>query len=480
MLDLRSYKQAGAKLTDYLPWAALIAGSIYWDFVGAAYPAWFDVAEPVAFFIYPVALVFAIFRYRLFDLEFFVHRSLVYGGVSTILLLAVYVMLALGGVKLASVLEGGPITIAAAACALALGFLYAPLKRVVEGAIDSRLFPERVALRERLGEMVRDLPGRGQLAKMADTLVAELVEIFAVERACLLIADRDSDLLVGRAARYCDEREHGLLFPKSDPFIRFLAERGLATVAERWPRTMILAARIRQMGGAVAVPIMRSGELTGLLILGPRRDGKEFGAEERQLLDLLGHHVATVLENAHLFESATLDGLTGLLRREPVLFEVQREIDRAVRYERPLSVAMIDIDRFKVVNDALGHIAGDVILRQTAEKLAEGLRSTDVLGRYGGEEFLALLPETDRRLSRSVAERMRQAVAGHNVQIEGRAVGVTVSIGIVTLQDLPAGVEPTVEALIEAADASLYEAKREGRNRVAQSTPSPADAVQEH
>ena len=164
-----------------------------------------------------------------------------------------------------------------------------------------------------------------------------------------------------------------------------------------------------------------------------------------------------------------------------MLAEAQREIDRAVRYKRPLSVAMIDIDRFKVVNDALGHVAGDVILRQTAEKLTEGLRSTDVLGRYGGEEFLALLPETDRRLSRKVAERVRQAVAGHNVQIEGRAVGVTVSIGLVTLQDLPEGAKPTVETLIEAADVSLYEAKREGRNRVALTHRGPApDTALEH
>ena len=246
--------QALLVLLGVLPWAVLITASIYWDFAGVPYPGWFDAVEPVTFFIYPVALVFAIFRYRLFDLEFFVRSSLVYGGVSTILLLAVYLVLALGGVKIASVLEGGAVTIAAAACALALGLLFSPLKRVVERAIESHLFPERVALRERLGQLVRDLPGRGQLPAMADTLVSEVVEVFAVERACLMIADRDSDLLVGRAARQCGEQAHGLLFPKADPFVQFLAERGLATAEDRWPRTMVLTgpypADGRRHGGA--------------------------------------------------------------------------------------------------------------------------------------------------------------------------------------------------------------------------------------
>jgi diguanylate cyclase (GGDEF)-like protein len=463
----RGRQQALLVLLGVLPWAALMGATIVWDLMDRAYPAWVEPVEPLVFLIYPVAFIFAIFRYRLFDLEFVVQRSLVYGALSTMLLLGAYAGLTIADVGFSSLLKGGLPTLVVATSALTLGLLFSPLKRLLERQVERRFFPERVALRERLSALVRALPGRGQLPAMAETLVAELVEIFAVDSACLLLADRDSDLLVGRASRHCGDGAHGMLFPKTDPFVRFLSERGQATSADRWPRTMLLTARFQQIGSALAVPIMRSGELTGILMLGARRDGDEFGAEEKELLDLLSHHVATVLENAHLFETATLDGLTRLLRREPALLELRREIDRARRYERPLSIAMVDVDRFKAVNDVLGHVAGDLILREVAVQLGEGLRSTDVLGRYGGEEFLALLPETDHKLARKVAERMRLAVARHNVQIEGRAVGVTVSIGLASLEDLPAGVEPTPERLIEAADRSLYEAKRAGRNRIA-------------
>ena len=459
--------QALLVLLGVLPWATLTVATIYWDLAGEVYPGWVYTAQPLVFLIFPIALVFAIFRYRLFDLEFVVRRSLVYGTLSTVLLLGAYAGFALAGVGLSAFLGGVPPTLVVASATLVLGLLFSPLKQYIERQVEQRFFPERVALRERLGELVRNLPGRGQLPAMAETLVAEIVEIFAVERACLLLADRDSDLLVGRASRHCGEGAHGMLFPKSDPFVRFLTRRARATVSDRWPRTMVLSVQLEEMGGALAVPIMKSRELTGLLMLGAKRDGDEFGAEERELLDLLSHHVATVLENAYLFESATIDGLTGLLRREAVLTELGREIDRAQRYERPLSIAMVDIDRFKAVNDMLGHVAGDLILRQAAEKLGDGLRSTDVMGRYGGEEFLALLPETDQGLARKVAERMRVSVARHNVPIEGRAVGVTVSIGLACLADLPVGVEPTPEMLIELADRSLYEAKRAGRNRIA-------------
>ena len=158
--------------------------------------------------------------------------------------------------------------------------------------------------------------------------------------------------------------------------------------------------------------------MTGLLVVGPKLDGGEILVEERELLDLLGAHVTAVLENAYLFESASVDGLTGLLRRETVLADLDRELARAVRYSRPLTIGMVDIDRFKRVNDDHGHLAGDVLLRKVSRVIEESLRATDIVGRYGGEEFLVLLPESDRESSLRVVERLRSAV--ENLEVETR------------------------------------------------------------
>jgi diguanylate cyclase (GGDEF)-like protein len=179
-----------------------------------------------------------------------------------------------------------------------------------------------------------------------------------------------------------------------------------------------------------------------------------------------GRHLVARLSAIFLERSANLladpEGLTGLLRREGILEQLDRERERALRYGRPLAVAMADIDHFKRVNDRHGHLAGDTLLRCVSQVLAEGLRSTDWIGRYGGEEFLLVLPETDMAGAAGVAEKLRFRVQGLVVPLEdGSPVRVTISIGIATL----AG-GASARDLIAAADRSLYEAKNGGRNRV--------------
>ena len=184
-------------------------------------------------------------------------------------------------------------------------------------------------------------------------------------------------------------------------------------------------------------------------------------------LALVAHHVGAVFENARLFQSATQDGLTGLQRREPVLEVARRELRRALRYERPLTLGMADIDGFKYINDVNGHLAGDLLLRRVGQVLKNGLRASDVLGRYGGDEFLILLPETDSAAALGVAEKIRARIERERIKMEsGVVLQATVSIGLASLADLHGVQGPTVASLLGMADEALYRAKREGRNRV--------------
>lgn len=461
-------QQAWLVLLGVLPWSLLTLAIGYWDLAGVAYPDWLNQVEPLVFLFFPLAIFLAIYRYRLFDLELVVRRSLVFGALSTCLLLAFYGALGAGGAILSRLVEGSvSSTVVIAAATLVLGLLFSPLRRFIENRIERYVFPERTALRERLTRMVRDLPGAGQLPAMAGTLVSDVVEVFGVEGAALFLSDRNSELLVARAAEKMEGMSEGFLVPKSDPLIELLVQRDSATPAPLWPQAEFFAGRLRSMGAELAVPIGREETLTGVLVLRAKKDGSRFRAEEIELLDLLAHHVATVLENAHLFESATFDGLTGLLRREAIESELARELERAQRYSRPLTVAMIDIDRFKRVNDDYGHLAGDLLLRRVASVIERNVRSTDILGRFGGEEFLLLLPESDTEAARSVVEKLRLAVEGLEVEIDGGdELGVTVSIGLASLDDLPESMDSTPESLLEVADRSLYHAKRAGRNRV--------------
>ena len=167
-------------------------------------------------------------------------------------------------------------------------------------------------------------------------------------------------------------------------------------------------------------------------------------------------------EHEALLVRATRDGLTGLWNRSTILEILGREIDVAKERATPLAVAIIDIDHFKRINDSRGHLAGDEVLRTLGKKLMSRVRSSDSLGRYGGEEFLLVVPGAPEQSPFLPLERLQRAIAAVPVAFAGSAINVTASFGVAWLI---AGSD-TAESLLSRADAALYTAKDAGRNRV--------------
>ncbi len=175
-------------------------------------------------------------------------------------------------------------------------------------------------------------------------------------------------------------------------------------------------------------------------------------------------------KNAMLAEISITDLVTGLRNRRYVTEFLSIELLRAARYKSPLSVLLLDLDYFKRVNDTHGHKAGDSVLHEVGARLRASLRGTDLAGRFGGEEFLVVLPQTDTAGACTLGERIRQAVAEAPFEIgSGPPIPVTVSIGAASLQDAT----QTAEQLVEAADAALYAAKDGGRDRVVAAAQGP-------
>jgi two-component system, cell cycle response regulator len=166
------------------------------------------------------------------------------------------------------------------------------------------------------------------------------------------------------------------------------------------------------------------------------------------------------LQDALMFK-ATHDSVTETLNRRAVIEALEIEMARALRQHTPLAVAMLDLDHFKRVNDRFGHLAGDAVLRSVAERIEKSLRPYDVVGRYGGEEFLLVLPGCNLEQALEVAERLRQGLAADPVGFDKRQIKVTTSIGIAALTQEK--VEESNE-LIKLADDALYRAKQSGRN----------------
>ena len=178
----------------------------------------------------------------------------------------------------------------------------------------------------------------------------------------------------------------------------------------------------------------------------------------KRLNDQLRESVQTTME------MAVKDGLTGLNNRRYFDSHVENLINKAIVSEKPLSLVVVDIDFFKNVNDTHGHQAGDDILRTFAERLNKNVRSEDLACRYGGEEFVIAMPETDIALAYVVADRMRREVAAHPFLIDGgkQQISITFSAGVASLQ----GKGDTIETMMKRADEALYQAKRTGRNQV--------------
>ena len=160
---------------------------------------------------------------------------------------------------------------------------------------------------------------------------------------------------------------------------------------------------------------------------------------------------------------ANMDSLTGLLNRRAILSRLEEAIAHVKRYEEELCVLMLDIDHFKLVNDEYGHIVGDDVLEKVGTILRRRIRDTDSIGRYGGEEFIAVLPKADFSSALSVAERVRKALTAAKMQDpQGNSFGITISQGLTKYQP-----GDDRESLISRADSAMYQAKRKGRDRTA-------------
>lgn len=210
----------------------------------------------------------------------------------------------------------------------------------------------------------------------------------------------------------------------------------------------------------IALPLLSEGMPIGILTI----DGID--EEHTESFSILAEQLSLELKKISLYERvqalAITDGLTGIYVRRHFLERYAEDFARSKRHGLKLSVLMIDLDHFKQCNDTYGHLVGDIVLKEIAKIMKGYVRQVDLIGRYGGEEFVIALPDTDRNSAIAVAERIRQEVENHKFRAYDETITMTISIGIATYPDNG----DDVQMLIDKADQALYKAKEEGRNRV--------------
>ena len=334
---------------------------------------------------------------------------------------------------------------------------------------DLRRRGRALALLNRVGQ---ELSATLDLQQVFERLLPAVTEIISAEGAAVWLWDREqAGWLVCQAVfhpgvkRSCTDLR---LYP-GQGVTGWVAQHGESTVVTPAdPRFLPVIEEHTGfcMTSMIAVPLRVRGATIGVLEVVNKLRG-DFDKDDLALIETLTASAAIAIDNARLFEEvqrlAVTDELTGVYNRRYFEQQLRSEFQRARRYARPLALLMLDLDYFKPVNDCYGHMAGDAVLAAFAALVRANVRETDVVTRYGGDEFAVILPETDLAGALSVAEKVLRMVAAHPITYEECVHRITVSGGAVALPDLnPAD----RKELVRLADQALYRAKQQGRNRV--------------
>lgn len=224
----------------------------------------------------------------------------------------------------------------------------------------------------------------------------------------------------------------------------------------------------------LCVPLIAKGEAIGVINITNKKNNRLFNQKDLEFMASLANQAAIAIDNAKLYELATKDGLTKLYIYRHFYILLENELRRCSRYNHKMSLVMIDIDDFKIVNDQYGHLAGDQVLRELSATIGDTIRKIDTPARYGGEEFAIILPETSLNDAAIIAERLRHNVEKMSIKIQDKIeIKITISIGIAEFSS--EDMEP--KTLIGHSDKALYHSKNNGKNLVSIYTPNGCQII---
>ncbi len=343
--------------------------------------------------------------------------------------------------------------------------------RIVNDSLAARV-TELATLHATGREIVSSLDLR-RVITIADR---ECRKILDIDEFSIALTDPETSRL-----RTVYRRRRGASPDETDAVVRPGLETGAA--AERTAiRVDDLTARLAPpptlfrevVGSALVVPLLVENRVVGVLAVRSDRTGA-YDDHRLSFLTTIAQQAAVAIENARHYRMATRDSLTGLFLRDYFFRRVDEEFHRAQRYRVPFALLMIDLDRFKAINDHHGHPIGDRYLRAVGRSVREHLRAADLACRYGGDEFCVLLPQTDRDGGVAIAERLRRGIASVTLDLsEGEPFRATASVGIASYPD---DCDGDLTSLLRNADQALYRAKRGGRDRVSAWVPSGSNGA---
>jgi diguanylate cyclase (GGDEF)-like protein/putative nucleotidyltransferase with HDIG domain len=416
-------------------------------------------------------ITWAIGKYDLLDIRLLARKIIEYA----ILLLGTFGIYAgliyLAATKLAH-LPTYLLLVLSGAFSLIFAMLLRPLRFIVQDRIDRLFHRDTYEQRQAMLEFSNKAANVIKLDQIADDMLSTIGKALRLTRADLLLenAENGDFTTCFTYPQSKKEEDNPLKFPRDNSLLILMAKEGkpinIEDIKKNSELGVLLESDITALADhryAFLLPIRTAERMIGILALGYKQAGNSVYPEEIGMVSKVVKQASIVIENAQLYaqakERANVDELTGLFNHRYFHQRIEEEIARAARFGEVFSLIIIDLDSFKNYNDVYGHLYGDKILRITATRIKESIRAIDLAFRYGGDEFVVLLPQVSSDDAFKVAERIRHSI---DSDVDSKGMPVTCSFGIASW--------PTDgvmrEEIVHASDAALYCAKQAGKNRV--------------
>jgi diguanylate cyclase (GGDEF)-like protein len=315
-----------------------------------------------------------------------------------------------------------------------------------------------------LFEITKMINSGMELTHLLRRIAGEVTGLMGANSCSIMLLDEERrELMCKAASGLGPEAEARLSFRMGEGVAGWAAATGAAAIipdVRKDTRFAVLDGQALPIVSLLCVPLSHKGEVIGTITI-TADEPDAFTREDEETLTFLGGSIVLDIQNARLYRLSVTDSLTRAYNRQYLYQKLPEEIERCRRYGNRLSVIIFDIDHFKRFNDRWGHAAGDQVLREVVTVAGPAVRDVDSLVRYGGEEFLVLLPQTSGASATVIAERFRQLVEQHDFRYGGEILKVTISAGVAEY----VGAADS-EGFIKQADDALYRAKTHGRNRV--------------
>ncbi|WP_041068945.1 GGDEF domain-containing protein [Thiolapillus brandeum] len=459
-------------LLSIIPWIILQLSDLFVPNTSWVYSDWYALADKFTHMLLPVGILATIFSYNLLDLSDLFPRKFFYSLLATAVLAFPGLAIVETGIYVSNQINHNAAIWLSSLAMLALGYTFSPLRDRLIQLLEGRSWYKQHHLGRDLRKLAEELTDMDGLEEIERQLTSRLASLMHSQGVVLHL---NPGLPDSRASYGSKEEPVACWIGLNSERIcledlelsRLLAPLHLGHPGETNP----LLRKLYRHGLELIVPLHLHGEHLGTLMIGRSLGRHRYSWRETELLNLFAQNISAKFANALLHSQLQFDELTGLYRRKAILERLEQCIQDYRKTAQVFSIAMIDLDDFKMVNDRHGHLEGDRILIRAAATAREMLSKEDRLGRYGGEEFLLVMPGRDAKGAAWLCEHVRWAMEDLQHQ-DGSAT--TVSIGIAEIReasDNSLSLEEQAMKLIALADKRLYKAKAEGKNRISYELP---------